>query len=99
MSLNTAAVAQAVTAARLPRMSIAGAHTEAGGLMSYDPNFPDLYRRAAMLADRLLRGEPAARMPIEQPTRFGLMVKLRTARLLGLTLPQPLLPSADRVVE
>lgn len=96
--LNSPAFAQAVTAAGLPLMSLLRRHAEAGGLMSYGPDFIALYRRAAVLADRLLRGERAADMPIEQPTRFELVLNLDAAKRLGLAFPQSLLLRADEVI-
>ena len=71
----------------------------AGGLMSYGPNFPDLFRRAADLADKILRGANPADIPVEQPTRFDFVVNLTTARVLGLTVPSTLLAIADEVIE
>lgn len=89
---------QRATDAALPLMSLLRLQVEAGGLMSYGPNFPDLYRRAAMQTDRLFRGERPAEMPIEQPTRFELVINRKTARTLGLTISQALLLQADEVL-
>jgi putative ABC transport system substrate-binding protein len=72
---------------------------EAGGLMSYGPNFPSLYRRAAELVDKILRGAKPAEIPVEQPTKFDLVINLTTARALGLTIPESFLLRADGVIE
>lgn len=74
-------------------------YVDAGGLMSYGPNLPDLYRRAAEIADKILRGAKAADIPVEQPTKFDLIVNLITAKALGLTIPPALLARADEVIE
>jgi putative ABC transport system substrate-binding protein len=84
---------------RLPTIYNVREFVEAGGLMSYGPNFLDLYRRAADFVDKILRGAKPADIPVEQPTKFDLVVNLITAKALGLEVPQPLLARADDVIE
>ena len=86
-------------AARLPVMHGSREFIEAAGLMSYGPNFPDLYRRTADYVDKILRGAKPADLPVEQPTKFEFVINLQTARLLGLDVPPSLLATADEVIE
>ncbi len=88
-----------VLAARLPTIHTFREGVEAGGLMSYGANFPDLFRRAAEYVDKILRGAKPADIPVEQPTKFDLVINLTTATALGLTVPPSLLATADEVIE
>jgi putative ABC transport system substrate-binding protein len=74
-------------------------YVEMGGLMSYGANFPDLYRRAANLVDKILRGVSPGNLPVEQPTKFELVVNLITAKALGIEVSPALLARADEVIE
>ena len=85
--------------ARLPTMHGYRDYVEAGGLMSYGPNFPDLFRRAADYVDKILRGTKPGNIPVEQPTKFDLVVSLITAKALGLDVPATVLARADEVIE
>ncbi len=84
---------------RLPAMYATRDYAEAGGLMSYGPHTPELYRRAATYVDKLLKGAKPAALPVEQPTKFELVINHRTAKALGLTIPQTLLLRADQVIQ
>ena len=84
---------------RLPGMYPRRQFVEAGGLMSYGPNLYDTWRRAAVHVDKILKGAKPADLPVEQPTKFELVVNLKTAKALGLTIPQAVLVRADEVIE
>ena len=99
MFTNRARIHTLAMGARLPTVHGFREYVEAGGLMSYGPNFPDLWRRAADYVDKILKGARPADLPIEQPTKFDLVINLTTAKALGLTVPQPLLARADEVIE
>jgi len=84
---------------RLPTIYIFRENVEAGGLLSYGANLPDLYGRSATYVDKILRGARPADIPVEQPTKFDLIINLKTANALGLTIPPKLLFTADEVIE
>ncbi|MGB8749882.1 MAG: ABC transporter substrate-binding protein [Pseudolabrys sp.] len=94
VAINTLAIAD-----RLPTMHGEKAYVEAGGLMSYGSNYPDLFRRAAEQVDKILRGAKPGDIPVEQPTKFDLAINLTTAKALGVTVPPLLLAQADDVIE
>jgi putative tryptophan/tyrosine transport system substrate-binding protein len=85
--------------ARLPTVHVIREFVEAGGLISYGPNYPDLFRRAADYVDKILRGAKPGDLPFEQPTKYDLVVNLTTAKALGLDVPPMLLARADEVIE
>jgi putative ABC transport system substrate-binding protein len=84
---------------RLPSIRIGEAYAEAGGLMSYGPSYRDLERRAASYVDKILKGANPADLPVAQPTKFELVINLKTAKAIGLTIPQPLLQRADQIID
>jgi putative ABC transport system substrate-binding protein len=99
VNANRSRINTLALAARLPTMHGFREYVEVGGLMSYGPSFPDLYRRAAEFVDKILRGAKPADIPIEQPTKFDLIVNLTTAKALGLDVPATVLARADEVIE
>jgi putative ABC transport system substrate-binding protein len=84
---------------RLPSMYGDTRFSGAGGLMSYGANFADLYRRAAIYVDKILKGAKPADLPVEQPTKFEFVVNLKTAKQIGVTIPDSVLYRADRVIK
>ena len=92
-------IAQLALKNRLPTSFAHREHVEAGGLMSYGPNFPDMWRLAATYVDKIAKGAKPADLPVEQPTKFELVINMKTAKTLGLTIPQSVLGRADQVIE
>jgi putative tryptophan/tyrosine transport system substrate-binding protein len=99
MNTNRTGINILAVGARLPTMHGLREYVEAGGLMSYGPNLPDQFRRVADIVDKLLRGAKPGDIPVEQPTRFDLVINLTTANALGLEIPAALLARADEVIE
>jgi putative ABC transport system substrate-binding protein len=99
VNANRAPIITLALVARLPTMHSIKFFVEAGGLMSYGARYPDLFRRAGDYVDKILRGAKPAELPVEQPTKFDLVINLITARALGLTIPPTLLARADEVIE
>jgi putative tryptophan/tyrosine transport system substrate-binding protein len=99
VSTNLAPIHRWAIGAGLPTMHGLREYVEAGGLMSYGPNIPDLFRRAAELVDKILRGAKPGDLPVEQPTKFDLVINLTTAKALGLKMPEAFLLRADEVIE
>jgi putative ABC transport system substrate-binding protein len=92
-------IAQLALNERLPVMYYTSEFVDDGGLMAYGVNVPDLFRRAATYIDKILKGAKAGELPVEQPTKFELVVNLKTAKQIGLTIPQALVYQADRLIE
>jgi putative tryptophan/tyrosine transport system substrate-binding protein len=96
---NRMRIASLALDARLPTLCLVREYVEAGGLMSYGPNWPNMWRRAADLVDKILRGAKTAEIPIEQPVEFELVINLVTAKALGLEVPLQLQQLANDVIE
>ncbi len=84
---------------RLPTMFAQRQYAEAGGLMAYAADFSDLFRRTATFVDKILKGAKPADLPVEQPSKWELVINLKTAKALGLTIPPSLLVRADQIIE
>ena len=93
------AISEAVLASKAPAIYETADYVDSGGLMSYGPDFSDLYRRSASFVDKILRGAKPADLPVEQPTRFELVINLKTAAALGLTFPDSILVRTDKFIE
>src|SRR4029077_5758017 len=96
---NRVRIVSLAQGARLATMFGEREHVDGGGLMSYGPNLPDLFRRAGDYVDKILRGAKPADIPVQQPTKFELLINLKTAKALELEIPPTLLASADEVIE
>jgi putative ABC transport system substrate-binding protein len=94
LTINKLALAQ-----RIAAISGVREYAKSGGLLSYGPSLPDLFRRSADYVDKILRGTKPADLPVEQPTKFEMVINLTTAKALGLEIPQSLLVAADEVIE
>ena len=92
-------IAELAVKYRLPSMFAAREYVDAGGLMSYGTNFSDLYERAATYVDKILKGAKPRELPVEQPATFELVVNLKTAKALGITIPETILLRADEVID
>ena len=94
-----ARIASLALSARLPTMFGTTDSINSGGLMAYGPNYPDLYRQTAVYVDKIFKGANPGDLPVEQPTKFELIINLKTAKALGITIPPPLLLRADEVIQ
>jgi putative ABC transport system substrate-binding protein len=96
---NVNSIIAAAARYKLPAIYVQRPFVVAGGLISYGPNFADQFRRAAGYVDRILRGEKPADLPVQAPNKYDLTINLKTAKALGLSVPQSLLARADEVIE
>ena len=92
-------IADVALAHRLPAITMYPSFPEVGGLIGYGPDLPELWRRAASFVDRILKGTPPGDLPIERPAKYHLVINLRTAKAIGLTIPPVLLLQADHVIK
>jgi putative ABC transport system substrate-binding protein len=99
VTTNRARLAILAASARMPTMHPNRENVEAGGLMSYGPNLPDLHRRAADFVDKILRGAKPTDLPVEQPTKYDLVINLKTAKALGLAIPRSMLQRAHEIIK
>src|SRR5271167_1202315 len=99
ISANRTRISTPALNARLPTIFNTGDYVKAGGFMSYGPSFTEMFQRTADLVDKILHGAKASDIPVEQPTKFDLVINLKTAKALGLTIPDKLLALADEVIE
>src|SRR4030095_3987753 len=98
-TMNQKRIAEVSLKSRLPAIYWQREFVEAGGLLSYGPSLPDQFRRIGVLAGKILKGTKPAELPVEQPTKFELVVNLMTAKQIGVTIPQSLLFRADKVIK
>jgi putative tryptophan/tyrosine transport system substrate-binding protein len=99
INVNQKRIVEFATANRLPTMHIDKEPVEAGGLMSYGPDIPDLFRRAAIYVDKILKGAKPADLPVERPIKFEFVINLKTAKQIGVTISPNVLARADRVIK
>jgi putative ABC transport system substrate-binding protein len=99
LTTNQTQIINLATKYRLPDISAGGEFVANGGLMSYGPDRIEPYQRAAVMVDKILKGAKPADLPVEQPTKFELAINLKTAKALGLTIPQSMLYRADKVIK
>jgi putative tryptophan/tyrosine transport system substrate-binding protein len=99
ISANAARINSLALAARLPTMFYAREYLEGGGFISYGPSVPDLFRQSADFVDKILKGTRPGDIPVEQPTKYELVINLKTAKALGLTISPSMLARADQVIE
>ena len=98
-TMNQKRIAELSIKSRLPAIYWQGDFAEAGGLLAYGPSLPEQFRRVGVLAGKILNGTKPAELPVEQPTKYELVVNLRTAKQIGVTIPQSLLFRADKVIK